>query len=108
MAAVSSHQSQIEETLEESPIGWFAGGPNPTMADYMMLFGLETAVGRCPDLVGPKTKSWIDLVHGRWVPALLILRVVGHPYSWPFSLFNRPAYKTVSACIDGKPQTAKL
>ncbi|KAI0295688.1 hypothetical protein BC826DRAFT_1007071 [Russula brevipes] len=55
----------IEETLEKSPTGWFAGGPNPTMADYMMLFGLETAVDSCPDLVGPKTRSWIDLVHGR-------------------------------------------
>ncbi|KAI0002538.1 thioredoxin-like protein [Russula compacta] len=55
----------IEETLEKSPTGWFAGGPNPTMADYMMSFGLDKAVERCPDLVGPKTKAWVELVHDR-------------------------------------------
>ncbi|KAI0281763.1 thioredoxin-like protein [Russula aff. rugulosa BPL654] len=45
---------QIEETLEKSNTGWFAGGPNPTMADYMM-----------PDLVGPKIKAWVERVHER-------------------------------------------
>ena len=35
------------------------------MADYMMSFGLENAVERCPDMVGPKTKAWVELVHER-------------------------------------------
>ncbi|KAN0125896.1 Thioredoxin-like fold [Russula decolorans] len=55
----------IEETLEKSTTGWFAGGPNPTMADYMMAFGLDTVTERTPDLVGPKIKAWVERVHER-------------------------------------------
>ncbi|KAH9965242.1 thioredoxin-like protein [Russula dissimulans] len=55
----------IEEVLEKSPTGWFAGGPNPTTADYMMSFGLDELSERSPDLVGPKTKAWAKQVHER-------------------------------------------
>jgi glutathione S-transferase len=55
----------IEEVLEKSPTGWFAGGPNPTTADYMMNFGLDELSERRPDLVGPKTKAWAKQVHER-------------------------------------------
>lgn len=51
--------------LEKSPTGWLAGGPDPTMADYMMSFGLENLADRAPDLVGPKTKAWVELVQER-------------------------------------------
>jgi len=74
----------IEETLEKSPTGWFAGGPNPTVADYMMSFGLDAIVERRPDLAGPNTKAWVERVH------------------------ERPAYKRVSAYVDGEQQGAKL
>jgi glutathione S-transferase len=62
---VFSPQLQVEDALEKSPTGWFAGGPNPTMADYMMSFGLEAADFRAPDLLGPKTKAWVERVHER-------------------------------------------
>jgi len=55
----------VEDELNKSPTGWFAGGPNPTMADYMMSFGLEAAADRLPDLLGPKTKAWVERVHER-------------------------------------------
>ena len=58
-------RKQIEETLEKSNTGWFAGGPNPTMADYMMSFGLDAVTERRPDLVGPKIKAWVERVHER-------------------------------------------
>jgi glutathione S-transferase len=55
----------VEDELDKSPTGWFAGGPNPTMADYMMSFGLEAAAVRTPNLLGPKTKAWVERVHER-------------------------------------------
>ncbi|KAI0260735.1 thioredoxin-like protein [Gloeopeniophorella convolvens] len=55
----------VEEALEKSPTGWFAGGPNPTMADYMMSFGLDAFNSVMPQLLGPKTKAWVELVHER-------------------------------------------
>ncbi|KAI0254585.1 thioredoxin-like protein [Lactifluus subvellereus] len=55
----------VEDALEKSSTGWFAGGPNPTMADYMMSFGLEAAAVRAPDLIGQKTKAWVERIHER-------------------------------------------
>jgi glutathione S-transferase len=65
--AGSSHTPylQVEDSLDKSPTGWFAGGPNPTMADYMMSFGLDAAAVRAPDSLGPKTKAWVERVHER-------------------------------------------
>lgn len=60
-----SPQLQVEDALEKSPTGWFAGGPNPTMADYMMSFGLEAAAVRASDLLGPNTKAWVERIHER-------------------------------------------
>ncbi|KAI9451341.1 thioredoxin-like protein [Russula earlei] len=74
----------IEDELEKSPTGWFAGGSDPTMADFMMAFSLERAYERMPDAIGPNTKAWIKRVQ------------------------ERPAYKRVSACFDGKPPGVKL
>jgi hypothetical protein len=36
------------------------------MADYMMSFGLEAAAVRTPNLLGPKTKAWVERVHERY------------------------------------------
>lgn len=55
----------VEDALGKSPTGWFAGGPNPTMADYMMSFGLEAVAAHMPNLLGPKTKAWVERVHER-------------------------------------------
>ncbi|KAI0260734.1 thioredoxin-like protein [Gloeopeniophorella convolvens] len=57
-----------EEALAKSSTGWFAGGPNPTMADYMMTYGLEAVSVRLPHLLGPQTKAWVERVHERYVP----------------------------------------
>jgi len=35
------------------------------MADYMMSFGLEKIAESAPDLIGPKTKGWVERVHER-------------------------------------------
>ena len=67
---------KVEDELNKSPTGWFAGGSNPTVADYMMSFGLEAAAARVPNLVGPKTKAWVDRVHERY--ALLLSRQNAH------------------------------
>ncbi|KAI9441382.1 thioredoxin-like protein [Lactarius indigo] len=55
----------VEDALDKSPTGWFAGGPDPTMADYMMSFGLEAVAALIPNLLGPKTKAWVERVHER-------------------------------------------
>ncbi|KAH8996683.1 thioredoxin-like protein [Lactarius akahatsu] len=55
----------VEGALDKSPTGWFAGGPDPTMADYMMSFGLDAVAASMPNLLGPKTKAWVERVHER-------------------------------------------
>jgi len=62
----SRHNLQVEDALDKSPTGWFAGGPDPTMADYMMSFGLEAIAAHMPNLLGPKTKAWVERVHERY------------------------------------------
>lgn len=44
---------------------WFAGGEEPTAADYMMEFPLDRLLLHLPDLLGPKTKEWVARVHER-------------------------------------------
>ncbi|KAI0300571.1 thioredoxin-like protein [Multifurca ochricompacta] len=81
---LNANLKYVEDALDRSPTGWFAGGPNPTMADYMMSFGLDTVATLMPDLLGPKTKAWVARVH------------------------DRPAFKRVSAYIEGNPRSSKL
>ncbi|KAI9465859.1 thioredoxin-like protein [Lactarius psammicola] len=57
----------VEDELDKSPTGWFAGGLDPTMADYMMSFGLDAIAVHMPNLLGPKTKAWVERVHERCV-----------------------------------------
>lgn len=96
---------KVEDELDKSPTGWFAGGPNPTMADYMMSFGLEAAAARVPNLLGPKTKAWVERVHERYALFLpFLISLVCLPKLVSYS----PAFKRVSACFDRKLQNAKL
>jgi len=55
----------IENDLAKSPTGWFAGGPEPTSADFMMLFPIEVLPRGIGDNMGPKTKAWLELAHSR-------------------------------------------
>ncbi|KAI0058537.1 thioredoxin-like protein [Artomyces pyxidatus] len=54
--------------------GWFAGGEEPTAADFAMSFGLDLMSVKAPDSVGPAIKAWVARIH------------------------ERPAYKRVSFC----------
>jgi len=55
----------IEDDLAKSPTGWFAGGPDPTSADFMMSIPLEILPRGVGDKMGPKTKAWLELAHSR-------------------------------------------
>jgi len=59
-----ANKAMIESHLEKVPKGWFAGGDEPTAADFMMLFPLETMGSRVGGL-GPKTTAWISQAHER-------------------------------------------
>ncbi|KAI0032597.1 thioredoxin-like protein [Vararia minispora EC-137] len=61
---LKEHIRLIEGHLEKSG-DWFAGGDDPTSADFMMVFGVEALVHFFPNLVGPKTKAWVERVHDR-------------------------------------------
>ncbi|EJD05611.1 thioredoxin-like protein [Fomitiporia mediterranea MF3/22] len=56
----------IEEHLAKCPSGWFASGPNPTAADFMMIFPLEAMDTRIPDS-GNSTAihDYVKMVHER-------------------------------------------
>ncbi|KAI0067451.1 thioredoxin-like protein [Artomyces pyxidatus] len=53
------------ETILAKSGGWFAGGDEPTSADYLMSFGLEGLASRSPELVGPATLAWVSRIHER-------------------------------------------
>lgn len=55
---------QIEDHLSKVD-GWFAGGEEPTSADYMMSFVLEAWIGEDKTALGPKTRAYIERVHAR-------------------------------------------
>lgn len=59
------HAKMIEKHLSDSITGWFAGGKEPTGADYMMIFALEIWVKQCPEMLGQNTQSYIERVHER-------------------------------------------
>ncbi|RDX54670.1 thioredoxin-like protein [Polyporus arcularius HHB13444] len=58
------HATMIEEHLSRTD-GWFAGGPEPTSADYMMIFALEAWGSEKDNVLGPKTKEYVARVHAR-------------------------------------------
>jgi glutathione S-transferase len=56
---------QVEKDLENSPTGWFAGGPEPTSADFMMLLAMEGMPRVLGDSVPQHMIKWVDTVHAR-------------------------------------------
>jgi len=56
---------QIETHLNKSKSPWFAGGDEPTGADFMMSFPLELWYKDDPSLLGPKTKEFLKLLQER-------------------------------------------
>lgn len=57
--------SQIEAHLNKSKSPWFAGGYEPTGADFMMSFPLEVLHNDDPTLLGPKTQEFIKILQER-------------------------------------------
>ncbi|KZT53751.1 hypothetical protein CALCODRAFT_500798 [Calocera cornea HHB12733] len=62
---VKANAAMIEAHLAKSPSGWFAGGPEPTSADFLMSFACETLIARGGNSAGEKTKAFVSMVHGR-------------------------------------------
>ncbi|KAH9897003.1 thioredoxin-like protein [Cubamyces lactineus] len=58
------HAEMIETHLSKSN-GFFAGGDEPTSADYMMIFCLEAWASEDGGDLGPQTKAYIDRIHSR-------------------------------------------
>lgn len=71
----------IESDLAKSPTGWISRGPEPSSADFVMLFPLEAfplALGE--KNVGPKTKAWVEMAHKR--PAYIRALEKGGNYAY--------------------------
>lgn len=62
---LTAEHDQIENHLTKTN-GWFAGGEEPTSADYMMIFCLEAWATQDKDALGPKTMEYIKRVHARY------------------------------------------
>jgi len=62
---IKKHLTMIEAHLEKSKSVFFAGGEEPTAADYQMAFPLEAIVTMSPDRVGPKIKEYVRIIHER-------------------------------------------
>ena len=58
--------TQIETHLSKSN-GFFAGGDEPTSADYMMVFCLEAWGSTDKSFLGPKTRAYVNRAHERFV-----------------------------------------
>ncbi|PPR08256.1 hypothetical protein CVT24_001298 [Panaeolus cyanescens] len=62
---IKTNFDMIESHIAKQPNMWFAGGSEPTAADFQMMFCLEAVVTEAPQFVGPKTKAYVDMVHKR-------------------------------------------
>ncbi|PVG00810.1 thioredoxin-like protein [Serendipita vermifera] len=62
---VENAANLIEKDLSKSTTGWFASGPEPTSADFMMLFPMETLPRVMEGRMGPKTLAWVEKAHNR-------------------------------------------
>ncbi|KAG8985252.1 hypothetical protein FRB90_004853, partial [Tulasnella sp. 427] len=55
----------IEEQLKKHPGGWFAGGSEPTAADFMMLFPMEVFAKRSPKPTPESFNAYVNMIHDR-------------------------------------------
>ncbi|KAF8156710.1 thioredoxin-like protein [Crassisporium funariophilum] len=62
---IAKHMKMIEAHLEKSKSMFFAGGDEPTAADYQMAFPLEAMVAKAPKSVGPKITAYVNAIHER-------------------------------------------
>ncbi|PVG00809.1 thioredoxin-like protein [Serendipita vermifera] len=62
---IENAAGMIEDHLSKSTTGWFASGPEPTSADFMMLYPLEILPRSMEGRIGPKTLAWVEEAHAR-------------------------------------------
>lgn len=62
---LTQNTPQIETHLKKSKSTWFAGGDEPTGADFMMSFPLELWYKDDPSLLGPKTREFLKSLQER-------------------------------------------
>lgn len=55
----------IETHLAKNPEAFFAGGSEPSSADFLMLFPMEALFSRSSNEVGPTIRKYVDRVHAR-------------------------------------------
>jgi len=85
---------QLEMQLAKTGGGFFAGGDEPTAADFMMIFPLELWTKMFPENLGPKCREYVDRIHERCASQI-------SPPQIPRSNDNpRPAYQRVRATPD--------
>ena len=85
---------QLEMRLSKSEGGFFAGGSEPTAADFMMIFPLELWGRMFPESFGPMCREYIDRIHERYACFT--------PTLWTRESDDetRPAFKRVRADVD--------
>ncbi|KAF5318573.1 hypothetical protein D9619_010837 [Psilocybe cf. subviscida] len=59
------HMQMIEAHLAKSKSIFFAGGDEPSAADYMMAFPLEAILTEAPEMAGPKVREYVETVQAR-------------------------------------------
>ena len=80
--------------LGKSDGGFFAGGEEPTAADFMMIFPLELWARMFPESLGPNCREYVERIHER-------CEYQTHPSPSHRSDDNtRPAFKRVRVIPD--------
>ena len=77
--------------LSKTGGGFFAGGDEPTAADFMMIFPLELWAKVFPESLGPKCREYVDRIHERYAFQ------ISTPHLPRSDGNGRPAYKRVRA-----------
>ncbi|KAG5653570.1 hypothetical protein H0H81_012259 [Sphagnurus paluster] len=81
----------IDKHLEKVQTGWFAGGEEPTSADFQMAFPLEAVVTVASEMATPAMVKYVERVQSRQVIHFLF-----HPFAdLCLQIKFRPAYKRV-------------
>jgi len=62
---LETHKEYIEIQLSKTDGVFFAGGNEPTAADYMMIFPLELWAKMCPESLGPRCREYVERIHER-------------------------------------------
>ena len=67
---------QVEMRLGQNDGGFFAGGSEPTAADFMMIFPLELWAKKFPETFGQKCREYVERIHERYAPQILSVTLI--------------------------------